>query len=87
MCLDSTTAGGYRDVRIRLTPEARRAGIEVLEIVDRAVERGFLAAAPRAKACPWCDFRVVCGPTAEWRVGRCKSLEPLADLIELRNRP
>jgi CRISPR/Cas system-associated exonuclease Cas4 (RecB family) len=82
----ATTAGGYRDVRIRLTPEARRAGAEVLEIVDRAVERGFLAAAPLAKACTWCDFRVVCGPTAEWRIGR-KSPEPLADLIELRRKP
>jgi CRISPR/Cas system-associated exonuclease Cas4 (RecB family) len=82
----ATTAGGYRDVRIGLTPDTRRAGVEVLEIVDRGVERGFLAPAPIARACTWCDFRVVCGPTAERRIGR-KSLEPLADLIELRNRP
>ena len=57
----ATTAGGYRDVRIPLTPQARRTGVEVLEIIDRGVETGFLAPAPREKACTWCDFRPVCG--------------------------
>ena len=42
----ATTAGGYRDVRIPLTPQARRLGVEVLEIIDRAIETGFLAPAP-----------------------------------------
>ncbi|HVD90757.1 MAG TPA: PD-(D/E)XK nuclease family protein, partial [Vicinamibacterales bacterium] len=83
----ATTAGGYRDVRIPLTPQARRIGIEVLEIIDRAIETGFLAPAPAEKACAWCDFRPVCGPTAERRVGRFKSQEPLADLLELRRKP
>jgi CRISPR/Cas system-associated exonuclease Cas4 (RecB family) len=83
----ATTAGGYRDVRIPLTPQARRMGLEVLEIVDRAIENGFLAPAPAEKACAWCDFRPVCGPTAERRVGRFKSHDALADLLELRNRP
>jgi CRISPR/Cas system-associated exonuclease Cas4 (RecB family) len=83
----STTAGGYRDVRIPLSPAARRIGVEVLEIVDRAIETGFLAPAPKEKACTWCDFRPVCGPTAERRVGRYKSQEPLADLLELRRKP
>jgi hypothetical protein len=41
----ATTVGGYRDVRIRSTPAARRAGIEVLEIIDRGIENGFLAPA------------------------------------------
>jgi CRISPR/Cas system-associated exonuclease Cas4 (RecB family) len=83
----ATTAGGYRDVRIELTPQARRSGIEVLEIIDRAIEVGFLAPAPAEKACSWCDFRPVCGPSAERRVGRFKSHEPLADLLELRRKP
>jgi CRISPR/Cas system-associated exonuclease Cas4 (RecB family) len=82
----ATTAGGYQDVRIPLTPQARRAGIEALEIVDRAIETGFLAPAPREHACDWCDFRPVCGPTAE-RVSRFKSQEPLADLLALRRKP
>ena len=55
---------------IPLTPQARRAGVEVLEIIDRAIETGFLAPAPDEKACAWCDFRPVCGPTDERRVSR-----------------
>jgi CRISPR/Cas system-associated exonuclease Cas4 (RecB family) len=83
----ATTAGGYRDVRIPLTPQARRIGVEVLEIIDRAIETGFLAPAPDENACAWCDFRPVCGPTAEHRVSRVKSRDPLADLLELRRKP
>jgi ATP-dependent helicase/nuclease subunit B len=83
----ATTAGGYREVRIPLTPQARRLGVEVLEIIDRAIERGFLAPAPAERACTWCDFRPVCGPTAERRIGRFKAREPLEDLLELRRKP
>jgi ATP-dependent helicase/nuclease subunit B len=83
----ATTDGGFREVRIPLTAPARRMGIEVLEILDRAIEVGFLAAAPSERACTWCDFRPVCGPTAEHRIGRFKSQEPLADLLELRKKP
>jgi CRISPR/Cas system-associated exonuclease Cas4 (RecB family) len=83
----ATTAGGYRDVRIPMSPPARRIGVEVLEIIDRAIETGFLAPAPAEKACTWCDYRPVCGPTAERRVSRFKSQAPLADLLELRRKP
>jgi CRISPR/Cas system-associated exonuclease Cas4 (RecB family) len=83
----ATTAGGYRDVRIPLTPQARRIGVEVLEIIDRGVAAGFLAPAPREKACTWCDFNPVCGTAAERRVSRYKAQEPLADLIALRGKP
>ncbi len=83
----ATTAGGYRDVPIRLSPMARRIGVEVLEIIDRGIASGFLAPAPKEKACAWCDYRAVCGPTAERRIGRLKSQEPLADLAELRRKP
>jgi CRISPR/Cas system-associated exonuclease Cas4 (RecB family) len=83
----ATTAGGYRDVRIPLTPQARRMGVEVLEIIDRGIEAGFLAPAPAERACTWCDFRPVCGPDAERRINRCKSQEPLADLLALRRKP
>ena len=83
----ATTDGGFRDVQIALTPQARRTGVEVLEIIDRAIETGFLAPVPREKACSWCDFRPVCGPTAEHRIGRYKSHEPLADLLDLRRKP
>ena len=81
-----TTAGGYKVRPVPLLPQARRAGVEALEIIDRAIEVGFLAAAPHERACAWCDFRPVCGPHEELRVSR-KSDDPLRDLIELRARP
>jgi hypothetical protein len=81
-----TTAGGFTETVIPVTVDARRAGVEALEIVDRAIERGFLAAAPAPGACTWCDFRPVCGPNEEQRIAR-KPDEPLRDLIELRRRP
>jgi hypothetical protein len=59
----------------------------VIYITYRATQTGFLAPAPAEKACTWCDFRPVCGPTAERRISRYKSQEPLADLIELRRKP
>ena len=70
-----------------MTPLARQTGVEVLEIIDRAIETGFLAPAPDERACTWCDFRPVCGPTAEHRVSRVKSRDALADLIALRKKP
>ena len=57
--------------------------MEALEIVDRAIELGFLPAAPNERACVWCDFRAVCGPHEEQRVAR-KSADKLADLHALR---
>jgi CRISPR/Cas system-associated exonuclease Cas4 (RecB family) len=81
-----TSAGGFASRVVPLTPESRRAGLEALEVIDRAIERGTLAAAPRQHACTWCDFRVVCGPHEEERIAR-KPRQWLADLIELRSRP
>ena len=40
----ATTAGGFTEHPVSLRDEHRRAGIEVLEIVDRAVEHGRAAA-------------------------------------------
>jgi hypothetical protein len=82
----ATTAGGYRDISIPMTPPARRAGIEALEIIDRGIERGLLAPAPRERACSWCDFRPVCGSSVERRTRR-KDPEPIADLLALRAAP
>ena len=81
-----TTAGNYSEHRIQLTEAARRSGIEVLEIIDRAVERGPLVARPARDACKWCDFMAVCGREEETRTGR-KPAHDVADLDELRRRP
>ena len=82
----ATSDGGFRDVTIPINDVSRRAGLEALEIIDRAVETGFLAPAPDENACTWCDFRPVCGSTAERRSHR-KSQDAMADLLALRRKP
>jgi ATP-dependent helicase/nuclease subunit B len=79
-----TTAGGFAEHPIRIDAYARAQGLQVLTIVDRAVQQGFLAAAPEKDACRWCDFRPVCGPREEERVKR-KAAGRLADLEALRS--
>lgn len=79
-----TTAGGFAEHPIPINDYTKRQGLEVLEIVDRAVEQGFLVAAPAERACTWCDFRPVCGPREEERIKR-KAKDRLADLEALRS--
>jgi CRISPR/Cas system-associated exonuclease Cas4 (RecB family) len=81
-----TSAGGFVDHEIPLNDANRRSGIEALEIIDRAIELGFLPVAPQDHACAWCDFRTVCGPDEPRRI-RHKSADKLGDLIALRERP
>ena len=79
-----TATGRYEQRVVALGEDERRRGVEVLEIVDRAVEAGTLLPAPREGACRWCDFRAVCGPGAERRAAR-KDRAPLRDLLSLRD--
>ena len=79
-----TTAGGFGDRDIRIDHETRGQGLQVLTIIDRAIEQGSLVAAPLERACGWCDFRPVCGPREEARVKR-KAKDRLADLEALRS--
>jgi ATP-dependent helicase/nuclease subunit B len=81
-----TTAGGFADREIPITDTTRARGLEVLSIIDRAIEQGFLTAAPADGACAWCDFRAACGPREEDRVKR-KRRDRLADLTALRAMP
>jgi ATP-dependent helicase/nuclease subunit B len=81
-----TAPGGFTDHHIAINDANRRVGLEALEIVDRALELGFLPAAPSSGACTWCDFRAVCGPHEEQRVKR-KAPERLGDLLALREKP
>ena len=81
-----TAAGGFTDHEIPINDANRRAGLEALEIVDRAIELGFLPVAPANRACTWCDFRSVCGPHEEQRV-KIKSADKLGDLLALRQMP
>ena len=79
-----TATGRYEQRVVSLGEDERRRGVEVLEIVDRAVETGALLPAPREGACRWCDYQAVCGPGAEQRAAR-KDGAPLHDLLVLRD--
>ena len=81
-----TAAGGFTEHEIPLSDPNRRAALEALEIVDRAIDLGFLPPAPAARACTWCDFRAVCGPDEEKHVAR-KAADRLGDLTALRGMP
>jgi CRISPR/Cas system-associated exonuclease Cas4 (RecB family) len=81
----ATTPGGFTEHVVSLRDEAKRAGIEVLEIIDRAIESGRLPAAPKDYACRYCDFFAVCGPLEEQRFKqKTKDREIVGDLLELR---
>jgi ATP-dependent helicase/nuclease subunit B len=79
-----TTAGGFAEHPIQINDYNRNQGLHALTIIDRAIEEGFLVAAPAERACTWCDFRSVCGPREEERVKR-KAGERIADLEALRS--
>jgi ATP-dependent helicase/nuclease subunit B len=81
-----TAAGSFFSHPIPLNELTRAAGLEVLQVIDRSIEAGFLAAAPTDEACGRCDFRPVCGPDVYRRVRR-KPQDRIADLVALRNRP
>jgi CRISPR/Cas system-associated exonuclease Cas4 (RecB family) len=81
-----TAAGGFAEHPVPLSDANRRAAIEALEIIDRAIELGFLPAAPAERACTWCDFRPICGPDAPRHAAR-KPADQLADLTALRAMP
>ncbi|MCA1562019.1 MAG: PD-(D/E)XK nuclease family protein [Acidobacteria bacterium] len=81
-----TAPGGFTDHEIPINETTRRTGVEALEIVDRAIELGFLPAAPADRACTWCDFRPVCGPNEQARL-RVKPPDRLGDLEVLRRKP
>jgi len=81
-----TQRGEYRTVDVDLDEHARKAAIGVLSSIERAIRDGFLPAAPKEKACNWCDFRVVCGPYEEIRVKSKRKDERIAELNDLRRR-
>jgi len=85
----ATARGGFVERKVPLTERARRYGIEVLEIVDRAIVQGALPAFPKPGGCTYCDFRVVCGANEERRTRRFKDLRVphVRDVEELRTLP
>ena len=58
----------------------------MLEVIDRSIEHGLLAARPATGACAMCDFQAVCGRDEERRTRR-KDVALFADLDALRELP
>jgi CRISPR/Cas system-associated exonuclease Cas4 (RecB family) len=81
-----TAAGNFSIHTIPLNELSRRRALEVLEVIDRAIESGTLAARPAEGACSRCDFVPVCGGEQEVRTTR-KVGAVFADLDELRRIP
>ncbi len=81
-----TRRGRYQSLEVALDDDSRQAATEVLDAIDRAVGKGFLPAAPDKGECRWCDYRLVCGPNEETRIGR-KHPQRLVPLNRLRKMP
>jgi CRISPR/Cas system-associated exonuclease Cas4 (RecB family) len=86
-----TTRVGFVERKVVMDESARHYGLRVLEIVDQALEHGFLPPMPRKNACIRCDYRNVCGPHEELRSSMKKRSgredELIANLAELRDMP
>jgi CRISPR/Cas system-associated exonuclease Cas4 (RecB family) len=81
-----TAAGSFYEHPIPLNERTRAAALDVLQVIDRAIGDGFLAAAPADEACGRCEFQPVCGSEVARRIAR-KPQDRLADLLEIRKQP
>jgi len=79
-----TQRGGYTEIEVKFGEPTRHHAREALKTMDRAIEEGRLAAAPRRDACGVCDYQIVCGPYEERRTA---TKPPLPGLLQLRATP
>jgi CRISPR/Cas system-associated exonuclease Cas4 (RecB family) len=82
--LYATQRGGYTPVEIKLDERARLFLQKLLSDIDASIAGGFLPPAPAKDACEICDYRIVCGPYEERRLGKKDRhdarLEPLTEI-------
>jgi len=82
--LYATQRGGYTPVEIKLDDRARQFLQKLLADIDASIATGFLPPAPAKDACEICDYRIVCGPYEERRLGKKDRhdvrLEPLTEI-------
>ncbi len=81
-----TAQAGFHPVWVPLDDAARAGAKAVVDTITRAMNEGFLPAAPAKGECTYCDYRVVCGPYEEMRTSRIKFQDKLKPLEELRRR-
>jgi CRISPR/Cas system-associated exonuclease Cas4 (RecB family) len=80
-----TSAGGFTEVVVPIDERARAAAELVARTVNKALEDGFLPAAPEKDACKWCDYRPVCGPYEETRMKKkARDRARIEPLVKLR---
>jgi CRISPR/Cas system-associated exonuclease Cas4 (RecB family) len=81
-----TSTGGFTEVIVPIDERARMAAELVARTVKKALEDGFLPAAPEKDGCRWCDYRPVCGPYEEQRMRKkAKDRPRIEPLIKLRS--
>jgi RecB family exonuclease len=82
--LYATQRGGYTPVEIKLDERARQFLQKLLGDIDASIASGFLPPAPAKDACEICDYRIVCGPYEERRLGKKDRhdvrIEPLTEI-------
>lgn len=79
----ATTRGGFKVRNVLADNAARTTLLAALRIIDGAITAADFPAAPRRDACAQCDFRRVCGPYEEIRIGR-KDDRRLGSVMRLR---
>ena len=82
----ATQRGGYRQMAILINDRARIVLAHLLQDIDASITSGFLPPVPDKESCSFCDYRLVCGPYEEQRIGRFKNRndERLESLTEIR---
>lgn len=78
-----TRRGNFYNLRVPFSDDAREKASYLLKVVDQHVRQGFFPAAPRERACLFCDYRPICGPYEELRTSR-KKKNPLRMLTQIR---
>ena len=80
-----TSQGEFSDRDVPLSSGLRRSVKLLSESLELRLDIGSFPALPRPEACKDCDFRSVCGPHEEFRMGR-KDRSSFDDIHELRLR-
>jgi len=78
-----TTAGGFEKRGFALKDNALLIADRLAETIDASIERGQLPAAPKEKACQFCDFKSICGHYEEQRTERKPDIPQLTWLRSL----
>ncbi len=84
----ATRKGRFQSLTVATGQYQQQSLTTVFQTIDQSMATGFFPAAPRERACQYCDYRSVCGPHEELRIAikmRTKATrEQLSDLTHVR---